>query len=66
MPTLRVNRELCTDCGICEELLPKFLSVHKGNLYISWAKMRDSVLVQESVKSVTAKCKEGAISLDLA
>ena len=63
MPRLTSDKKKCQNCGACEICLPTFKTEYDGDLYISWATMRDSVLAQESVKYVIAGCPHEAISL---
>lgn len=66
MPKLITDKSKCVGCNSCEEILPTFRHKHNGELYISYARMRDSVLVQEAVKLVIAECQGNAIRLERA
>ena len=66
MPRLITDKEKCVDCGKCEEILPTFKHIHKGELYISYAKMRDSISARRAVELVIKECKGKAIKLEQA
>ena len=61
MRKLKVNFSMCTDCGNCEKILPKFRSVYGGILMVN-LNGSDTEARRAAAESVPRGCPVGAIS----
>lgn len=61
---LKINKELCSDCGTCTKSLPQFKSVYNGEIVVNeWA--YDRLEVQKGIEKLISDCESKAITLDL-
>lgn len=63
MPLLKIDRKKCTNCGNCEKRLPTFTTVHNGELFIAWAKLRDNIKIRKIIDLAIEECEADALSL---